>query len=193
MTLGLWSAGRCANRHVLPYVGIQVMGAICGSGVLWVIASGQDGWVGGGFAANGYGALSPGRYSMAAAFLAELTLTFFLLIIVGTTSKGAAVGFAGLPIGFALILIHLISIPVTNTSVNPARSTGPALFAGGAYLEQLWLFWVAPIAGAMIAGVVGRVLYEPKSIIDTIVTDEVRVLCRIGQMRPRRVGWATPS
>ena len=109
--------------------------------------------------------LSPGKYGIGACFLTEFLLTFFfLMIIVGTTSKGAATGFVGIPIGLALTLIHLISIPVTNTSVNPARSTGPALFAGGAYFGQLWLFWVAPIAGAMLAGVVGRMLYESSSI-----------------------------
>ena len=129
-----------------------------------------------GFASNGYGDLSPGKYSLEACFLAEVLLTFFfLMIIVGTTSKGAATGFAGIPIGLALTLIHLISIPVTNTSVNPARSTGPALFAGGAAIEQLWLFWVAPIVGAMIAGAIGRVLYEPSSMVETVVVDEKRV------------------
>ena len=177
VTLGLWAAGRCANKHVVPYVVVQVVAAIVASGALWVIASGQAGWVPGGFASNGYGALSPGKYGLGACFLAELLLTFFfLMIIVGTTSKGAATGFAGIPIGLALTLIHLISIPVTNTSVNPARSTGPALFAGGDYIGQLWLFWVAPIAGAMIAGVVGRVLYENSSMSETVVTDEVRVV-----------------
>ena len=176
VTLGLWSAGRCANKHVLPYIAVQVFGAVCASFVLWIIASSKTGWVMGGFASNGYGALSPGGYGMGGAFVAELVLTFFfLLIIVGTTSKGAATGFAGIPIGFALTLIHLISIPITNTSVNPARSTGPAIFAGGAYLGQLWLFWVAPIAGAMIAGAAARVLYAPSSTVETIVRDEVRV------------------
>ena len=179
VTLGLWSAGRCANIHVLPYIVVQVAAAICASGVLWIIASGQPGWVAGSFAANGYGALSPGHYALGATFLAEALLPFFfLLIIVGTTSKGAATGFAGIPIGFALTLIHLISIPISNTSVNPARSTGPALFAGGQYLGQLWMFWVAPIAGAMLAGLVARVLYEPSSMAATIITDEVRVSLR---------------
>ncbi len=173
VTLGLWSAGRCANKHVVPYIAIQVIGAIAASGVLWVIASGLPGWVPGGFASNGYGDLSPGKYSMQACFLAEFVLTFFfLMIIIGTTSKGAATGFAGIPIGLALTLIHLISIPVTNTSVNPARSMGPALFAGGAHVGQLWLFWVAPIAGAMLAGVLGRILYEPSSIVETVVEDK---------------------
>lgn len=175
VTLGLWSAGRCANKHVVPYILVQVVGAVFASGVLWLIASGKSGWVPGGFAANGYGDFSPGKYGLGACLLTEFLLTFFfLMIIVGTTSKGAATGFAGLPIGLALTLIHLISIPVTNTSVNPARSTGPALFAGSAYVGQLWVFWLAPIAGAMVAGVLGRILYEPSSIADTIVIDEPR-------------------
>ncbi len=173
VTLGLWSAGRCANKHVLPYILVQVLGAILASAALWVVASGKSDWVPGGFAANGYGDLSPGHYSMAACFLTEALLTFFfLLIIIGTTSKGAATGFAGIPIGLALTLIHLISIPVTNTSVNPARSTGPALFAGGGYVPQLWLFWLAPVAGAMIAGLVARVLFEDSKILDTVVVEE---------------------
>ena len=176
VTLGLWSAGRCANKHVVPYIIVQVIGAVAASAVLWVIASGKPDFAMGGFAANGYGALSPGKYSMIACFVTELVLTFFfLMIIIGTTSKGAATGFAGIPIGLALTLIHLVSIPVTNTSVNPARSTAPALFAGGEYIGQLWLFWVAPIAGAMIAGVIGRILYEPSSMAQTIVVDEERV------------------
>ena len=176
VTLGLWAAGRCANKHVVPYIVVQVIGAIAASAALWVIASGKPEWAPQGFASNGYGALSPGHYSMASCFLAELLLTFFfLMIIIGTTSKGAATGFAGIPIGFALTLIHLISIPVTNTSVNPARSTAPALFAGGDYVGQLWLFWLAPVAGALIAGVVGRILYEPSSMIETVVIDEKRV------------------
>ncbi|WP_240759403.1 aquaporin Z [Lichenicoccus roseus] len=162
VTLGLWSAGRCAGKHVGPYIVVQVIGAILASSALWIIASGKPDWLPAGFASNGYGDLSPGHYSLGACLLAEFLLTFFfLMIIIGTTSKGAAVGFAGIPIGFALTLIHLISIPITNTSVNPARSTGPALFAGGEYLGQLWLFWVAPIAGAMVAGAVGRMLHDP--------------------------------
>jgi aquaporin Z len=175
VTLGLWSAGRCANMHVIPYILAQVVGAIAGAGALYLIASGQPGWVANGFASNGYGDLSPGHYGLPAAFFTEVLATFFFLfIIIGTTSKGAAAGFAGIPIGFALVLIHLITIPVTNTSVNPARSTGPALFAGGAYLAQLWLFWLAPIVGAMIAGVFTRWLYEPEAILDTIVVEERR-------------------
>jgi aquaporin Z len=162
VTVGLWSAGRCANRHVLPYIVAQVIAAIVAAGVLWVIASGKAGWVPGGFASNGYGELSPGKYGLMACFAIEVLLTFFFVfIIAGTTSKGAAVGFAGIPIGLALTLIHLISIPVTNTSVNPARSTGPALFAGGEYVAQLWLFWAAPLIGAAIGGVLARWMYEP--------------------------------
>ena len=173
VTLGLWSAGRCANKHVVPYIVAQVAGAIVGAGVLYVIASGQPGWTPNGFASNGYGALSPGKYGLLACLLTELLATFFFLfIIIGTTSKGAATGFAGIPIGFALVLIHLISIPVTNTSVNPARSTGPALFAGGDYIPQLWLFWVAPIAGAMVTGVFAKWLYEPVGIVDTVVIEK---------------------
>lgn len=173
VTLGLWSAGRCANKHVLPYIVAQVIGAVLGAGVLYVIASGKAGWVPGGFASNGYGDLSPGKYGLTACFLAEFLLTFFFIfIIVGTTSKGAATGFAGIPIGFALVLIHLISIPVTNTSVNPARSTGPALFAGGDYVMQLWLFWLAPIAGAMAAGALAKWLYEPDGIVDTVIVEK---------------------
>src|SRR4051794_19353542 len=161
VTVGLWSAGRCANHHVLPYIIAQVVAAIAAAAVLWMIASGKADWVAGNFASNGFGELSPGKYSLTACFLAEMLLTFFFIfIIIGTTSKGAAVGFAGIPIGLALTLIHLISIPVTATSVNPARSTGPALFAGGAYVSQLWLFWLAPIVGALIAGVVSRWLHE---------------------------------
>ncbi len=173
VTLGLWSAGRCADKHVLPYIVAQVAGAIIGAGVLYLVASGQAGWVPGGFASNGYGDLSPGKYGLVSCFVIEFLATFFFLfIIIGTTSKGAATGFAGIPIGFALVLIHLIAIPVTNTSVNPARSTGPALFAGGAYIVQLWMFWLAPILGAMIAGRLARWLYEPAGIIDTVVVEE---------------------
>ena len=173
VTLGLWSARRCANHHVLPYIVAQVVGAILAAGLLYAIASGKSGWVPGGFASNGYGDLSPGKHSLGACLIVEfLTTFFFIFIIVGTTSKGAATGFAGIPIGFALVLIHLISIPVTNTSVNPARSTGPALFAGGEYLAQLWLFWLAPIVGAMAAGALGRWFYEPADILETVVVEK---------------------
>jgi aquaporin Z len=164
VTLGLWAGGRCATSHVIPYIIAQVIAAIAAAAVLWVIASSHPGWVAGGFASNGYGDLSPGKYGLVGCFLMEVVMTFFFLfIIIGTTSKGAAVGFAGIPIGLALTLIHLVSIPVTNTSVNPARSTGPAIFAGGEYLGQLWLFWVAPILGAVIAGLLSRWLHEPPS------------------------------
>ena len=133
-----------------------------GAGVLYLIASGKAGWMPNGFASNGYGDLSPGKYGLLSCFLVEVLATFFFLfIIIGTTSKGAATGFAGIPIGFALVLIHLISIPITNTSVNPARSTGPALFAGAEAMGQLWLFWLAPVLGAVMAGAMARWLYEP--------------------------------
>jgi aquaporin Z len=167
VTVGLWSAGRCANHHVLPYIVAQVIGAIAAAAILWMIASGKADWVPNGFASNGYGNLSPGKYSLGSCFLTEILLTaFFVFIIAGTTSKGAAVGFAGIPIGLALTLIHLISIPVTNTSVNPARSTGPALFAGAAYVGQLWMFWLAPLIGAAVGGVVARWLYEPPEVVE---------------------------
>jgi aquaporin Z len=173
VTLGLWSAGRCADKHVVPYLVAQVAGAIVAAGVLYLVASGKPGWVPGGFASNGYGELSPGKYSLLSCFLIELLTTFFFLfIIIGTTSKGAATGFAGIPIGFALVLIHLITIPVTNTSVNPARSTGPALFAAGGYVLQLWLFWLAPLLGAMGAGLLAKWLYEPAGIVETVVVEE---------------------
>ena len=176
VTIGLWSAGRCGAGDVVPYIVAQVVAAIAAAGVLWVIASSQPGWVSGGFAANGYGDLSPGKYGLAGCFLTEVVMTFFFLfIIIGTTSKGAASGFAGIPIGLALTLIHLVSIPVTNTSVNPARSTGPALFAGGGHIEQLWLFWLAPIIGAAIAGLLARWIYEREALIGTVVVEESRV------------------
>ena len=176
VTIGLWAAGRCANRHVVPYIVAQVIAAILAAAALWMIASGKPGWVPNGFASNGYGELSPGKYGVAACFFTEVLMTFFFLfIIIGTTSKGAATGFAGIPIGLALTLIHLVSIPVTNTSVNPARSTGPALFAGGEYIGQLWLFWIAPILGALIAGWLTRWMYEQEAIVDTIVVEERRV------------------
>ena len=176
VTIGLWSAGRCASKHVIPYIIAQVIGAIVAAAVLWIIASGKPGWIPGGFASNGYGDLSPGKYALGACLIIEVVMTFFFLfVIIGTTSKGAAAGFAGIPIGLALTLIHLVSIPVTNTSVNPARSTGPALFAGGEYIGQLWLFWVAPIIGAVIAGLLTRWMYEPEAIIATTVIEERRV------------------
>jgi aquaporin Z len=176
VTLGLWAAGRCANKHVVPYVIAQVVAAILAAAALWIIASGKPDWVAGGFASNGYGDLSPGKYGLAACLLTEILATFFFLfIIIGTTSRGAAAGFAGIPIGLALTLIHLVTIPITNTSVNPARSTGPAIFAGTAYVSQLWLFWLAPIVGAVIAGLLTRWMYEQESIVETTVVEEHRV------------------
>ena len=176
VTVGLWSAGRCPGRYVIPYIIAQVIAAIIAAAILWIIASSQLGWVPGRFAANGYGDLSPGKYGLGGCFLMEVVMTFFFLfVIIGSTSKGAAAGFAGIPIGLALTLIHLVSIPVTNTSVNPARSTGPALFAGGEYIGQLWLFWVAPIIGAVIAGLLARWMYEHEAIVGTVVVEERRV------------------
>jgi aquaporin Z len=161
VTVGLWAAGRFKAADVVGYVIVQVLGAIAAAAVLYLIASGKAGWTPGGFASNGYGELSPGKYNLSACLVTEIIATFFFLfVIIGATSKGAAVGFAGIPIGLCLTLIHLVTIPVTNTSVNPARSTGQALFAGGEYLAQLWLFWVAPLLGAIVAGWVARWLHE---------------------------------
>ena len=154
VSFGLWAGGRFSGKDLLPYIIVQVVGAIVASGVLYLIASGNaDFNVKDGFASNGYGEHSPGGYTMVAALIVEIVLTFmFIFIIMGATDKLAPIGFAGLAIGLALVLIHLISIPVTNTSVNPARSTGPALFVGGWALSQLWLFWVAPIVGGVLGG-----------------------------------------
>lgn len=154
VSVGLWTGKRFPASELLPYIVAQVLGGIAGAGLLYVIASGKAGFdVSGGFAANGYAAHSPGGYSLLACLVAEAVLTFmFLMIILGATDKRAPSGFAPLAIGFCLTLIHLISIPVTNTSVNPARSTGPAIFVGGWAISQLWLFWVAPIVGAALAG-----------------------------------------
>ena len=161
VTVGLWAGGRFGAADVVPYVIAQVVGAIAGAAVLYLIASGKPDFAVGGFASNGYEALSPGKYSMMSCFVMEVVATFFfLLIILGSTSGRAPAGFAPIAIGLGLTLIHLISIPVTNTSVNPARSTGPALFAGGQYISQLWMFWAAPIIGAAIAGFVSRWLQE---------------------------------
>ena len=162
VSLGLWAGGRFPASQLLPYIVAQVIGAVVAAGVLYVIASGKAGFdVGAGFASNGFGEHSPGKYSFGSAAITEIVMTFmFLMVILGTTHKRAPVGFAGLAIGLALVLIHLISIPVTNTSVNPARSTGPALFVGGWAIEQLWLFWVAPIVGAVLAGFVSRTVFD---------------------------------
>jgi len=153
VTAGLWAGGRFPAGEIVPYWIAQVVGAIAAAAVLFVIATGKAGFEVGGFASNGYGPHSPGGYTLAAALVAEVVLTaFFLVIIMGATDRRAPPGFAPLAIGLALTLIHLISIPVTNTSVNPARSTGPALFAGGWALGQLWLFWVAPLIGGAAGG-----------------------------------------
>jgi aquaporin Z len=162
VSVGLWAGGRFPAKQLGPYILVQVAGAIVAAAVLYLIASGQPGFdVQAGFAANGYGEHSPGMYSLTAALITELVMTFmFVLIILGATHTRAPVGFSGLAIGFALALIHLISIPVTNTSVNPARSTGPALFVGGWALAQLWLFWLAPIVGALLAGGMYRALLQ---------------------------------
>jgi len=160
VTFGLWLAKRFPTRDVVPYMIAQVLGAIAAAGVLYFVASGKPGWVPGQFASNGYGPLSPGGYGAGAAIVVEIVLTFgFLMVILGATDKRAPVGFAGLAIGLALTLIHLVAIPVDNTSVNPARSTGPAIFAGGAELSQLWLFWVAPLVGGGLAGLVYPTLF----------------------------------
>ena len=164
ITVGLVVGGRFPRNELAAYVVAQVVGGVAGAGVLYAIASGKPDFVLGGFAANGFGEHSPGGYSMSSALIAEVTLTFaFVMIIMGSTDKRAPAGFAPIAIGLALTLIHLISIPVTNTSVNPARSTGPALFVGGWALAQLWLFWVAPIAGGALAGVAYPALFGEKS------------------------------
>jgi len=162
VSLGLWAGGKFPAKDLLGYIIAQVVGAITAAGVLYLIVSGKSGFVDiGGFAANGYGNLSPGGYNMLAVLVAEFVLTlFFLLIILGSTYHKAPKGFAGIAIGLALTLIHLISIPISNTSVNPARSTSQALFAGGEYTAQLWLFWLAPIAGAIVAGIIHRALFS---------------------------------
>ncbi len=162
VSFGLWAGGKFSVRELIPYIISQLIGAILAAAALYVIVSGKSGFESiGGFAANGYGELSPDRYSMQAAFIAEFLLTmFFLLIILGSTNDRAPKGFAPIAIGLGLTLIHLISIPITNTSVNPARSMSQAIFAGGEYLTQSWLFWVAPIAGAIIAGLIHKVLFE---------------------------------
>ena len=161
VTIGLWIGGKFDAKNVLGYIIAQLVGAIAAAGVLYLIVSGKSDFVDiGGFAANGYDQLSPGGYSMVSVLITEFTLTmFFLLIILGSTYPKAPAGFAGIAIGLALTLIHLISIPISNTSVNPARSTSQALFAGADYTNQLWLFWLAPIAGAIVAGLIHKALF----------------------------------
>ncbi len=155
VSIGLWIGGRFDKKELIPYIIAQVLGGIAGAGILYLIATGKPGFELGGFAANGFGEHSPDGYGMMAALIIEVVMTFmFLIIILGATHSKAPKGFAGLAIGLGLTLIHLISIPVTNTSVNPARSTSQAIFVGGWATEQLWLFWVAPIVGAILAGVV---------------------------------------
>ena len=160
VSIGLTACGRFPASQLVPYIIAQVIGAVVAAGVLYLIASGKAGYEGG-LASNGFAAHSPGGYSMTAALICEIVMTFiFLMIILGATDRRAPAGFAPIAIGLALTLIHLISIPVTNTSVNPARSTGPAIFEGGIALSQLWLFWVAPIVGAVLAGLVYKLVFE---------------------------------
>ncbi|MEZ5543784.1 MAG: aquaporin Z [Lysobacteraceae bacterium] len=169
VSFGLWAGGRFNAKDLLPYIIAQVLGAIAAGFILYTIASGKPGFsidpnAAGALATNGYGAFSPGGYTMAAALLIEIVLTaFFLIVILGSTHKLAPAGFAPIAIGLALTLIHLISIPVTNTSVNPARSTGVAVFVGGGSVSQLWLFWVAPIVGGLIGGAIYKWLGSSKS------------------------------
>ena len=175
VTLGLWAGKRFPASEILPYIIAQVLGAIAGAGILYVIASGKAGFsLSGGFASNGYAEHSPGQYSLVACFVAEVVMTFFFLVVIlGSTHNRAPKNFAPIAIGLCLTLIHLISIPVTNTSVNPARSTGPALFAGGWAIGQLWLFWIAPVIGAVLAGffyswMIGEDKVEPDIVGDKV-------------------------
>jgi aquaporin Z len=162
VTLGLVAGGRFKAADAVPYIVAQVIGGIAGAFTLYAIASGKEGFKLGGFATNGFGELSPGGFDMISCFIAEVVLTaFFLLIIMGATDRRAPAGFAPIAIGLGLTLIHLIGIPVTNLSVNPARSTGPALVVGSAAISQLWLFWVAPIVGGIVGGLVYRGVFEP--------------------------------
>ena len=165
VTVGLWAGGRFPASDILPYVVAQVIGGVAAAGVLYVVASGAPGFdVSAGFASNGYGEHSPGGYSLTAALVTEVLLTFFFIfVIMGATDGRAPKGFAPLAIGLALTLIHLICIPVTNTSVNPARSTGPALFVGGWAIAQLWLFWVAPLIGGLLGGIVYKIIASGKA------------------------------
>ncbi|WP_296949552.1 aquaporin Z [uncultured Massilia sp.] len=162
VSFGLWAGGRFPGKYLAPYVVAQVAGAIAAAAVLWLVASGRPEFdAQAGFAANGYGSHSPGGYALGAALLLETVLTFmFVLVILGATHARAPVGFSGLAIGLALTLVHLVGIPVTNTSVNPARSTGPALFVGGWALAQLWAFWLAPLLGGILAGLLDRLVLQ---------------------------------
>ncbi|UYO37589.1 aquaporin Z [Rhodopseudomonas palustris] len=171
VTLGLAAGGRFPVKQIAPYIIAQVLGAIAAAALLYLIASGAAGFdLAKGFASNGYGAHSPGQYNLVACFVMEVVMTMmFLFVIMGSTHGKAPAGFAPLAIGLALVMIHLVSIPVTNTSVNPARSTGPALFVGGWAIGQLWLFWVAPLIGGVIGGVIYRVLSpEPTGVVEGV-------------------------
>lgn len=160
VSFGLWSAGKFETKELLPYIAAQVIGGTLGALVLYMIASGQAGFEAGGFASNGFGELSPGKYNLGSVIITEVVMTFmFLFIILGAIDERTPAGFAGIAIGLGLTLIHLISIPVSNTSVNPARSTAAALFADTAAMGQLWVFWAAPIAGAVLAGVVWKLFF----------------------------------
>jgi aquaporin Z len=164
VSFGLWAGKRFPGKELLPYIVAQLLGAVAAGAVLYIIASGKEGFsLSGGFASTGYGEHSPDGYSLVSALVAEVVLTcMFLVVIMGATDKKAPAGFAPLAIGLALTLIHLISIPVTNTSVNPARSTGVALFAGGWAVEQLWLFWLAPVVGGILGGIIYKWLGSSK-------------------------------
>jgi aquaporin Z len=170
VTFGLWIARRFPARDVVPYVLAQVIGAIAAAFVLFAVANGKPGFVAGQFASNGYGALSPGGYNIVSVLIIEIVLTFgFVMVILGSTDKRAPVGFAGIAIGLVLTLIHLISIPIDNTSVNPARSTGPAFVAGAAELSQLWVFWVAPLLGGGLAGLLYPIFFGEETSEEPIV------------------------
>ena len=178
VSFGLWACKRFPGRDLLPYILAQVVGGAVAAGVLFLIASGKPGFAidptaAGAFATNGFDAFSPGGFSLAACFIAEFVLTFiFLIVILGSTDKRAPQGFAGAAIGLALTLIHLISIPVTNTSVNPARSLAPALFVGGTPLSQVWLFWIAPILGALVAGFLYLNVFETSPLDESLADGE---------------------
>ena len=178
VSIGLWAGKRFDAKDVLPYIVAQVLGAIAGAGILYIIASGKAGFsLVGGFAANGFGEHSPGKYEILACFVSEVVMTFFFLIVIlGSTHKRAPKGFAAIAIGLCLTLIHLISIPVTNTSVNPARSTGPAVFVQGWAFSELWLFWLAPILGALLAGFVYSWLGDDGNASDSVIVEETVII-----------------
>jgi aquaporin Z len=185
VSLGLWAGGRFEARELLPYIVAQVLGAVAAGGVLYLIASGKAGFdLSAGFASNGYGSHSPGGYSLTAALIIEVVMTMmFLFVILGATDKRVPQGFAPIAIGLCLTLIHLISIPVTNTSVNPARSTGVALFAGGWAISQLWLFWVAPIVGGMCGAVLYRLIGGEKEVTGEMPDDALQRMQKAAQLK----------